>query len=334
MRLYLRLFSLVCLFTSVSAQSCDLCAIYTSLEAQNPSSHSLQLGVAEQFSYYGTLRKEGRFQENEKHEHMASFITQFFAGYSINKSNSLQLILPYVNKRYARVTEETRQMGTEAGIGDVALLLKHRLMSLRDNDYQTQVDFFGGVKLPTGDSDLLATEPSHEEAHKSTPPLLRRLHEGHDHAGEYESAVHNHDLALGTGSVDFPTGVSFLARKDRFLATVELQYFIRTKGRADYRYANELLWKIASGWYLSTEHERTLLARVNVLGEYKEKDTQNGVNDESTGVTAFYAGPGILFTMSGRFFLEAAFDFPLNVENTGTQLVADYRARSAIKYRF
>ena len=57
--------ALLCVLFGVSAQACDLCAIYRATNARGESSSGFLLTLSEQFVHYGTLQFEGeRYQKN------------------------------------------------------------------------------------------------------------------------------------------------------------------------------------------------------------------------------------------------------------------------------
>jgi hypothetical protein len=176
----------------------------------------------------------------------------------------------------------------------------------------------GGVKFPTGDADRLK-----EELNEIPPP-----------PGVPESAIHGHDLALGSGSYDGIVGGSLFARWKRLFATGAIQYAIRSDGFIDYRYANDLTWSGGPGVYLWLAHENTLSLQFNISGESKGLDRFQGENADDTGITALYLGPEFAFTWRENLNAIVGVDVPVLQHNSALQIVPDYRVRAAATWRF
>jgi hypothetical protein len=55
-----------------STVACDLCAIYSATEAQGQTGKGLFAGLAEQFTHFGTVQKEGKEVPNEAGQYLDS----------------------------------------------------------------------------------------------------------------------------------------------------------------------------------------------------------------------------------------------------------------------
>ncbi len=332
-----------CLFLIFSwpALACDLCSIYNAVDAAQLSSNSLRVGLAEQFASFGKVQNDGHYVENEGHQHMESSITQLFGSYSLDSKLSLQVSLPYINRRFKRIENGVVDRGTEAGIGDMSILAKYIPYEYRENATIFYVQLLGGIKLPTGDSDRIREEleEDHHDENAEEPALhmhstLIPRHGAHNDDEEtIQSAVHGHDLALGTGSYDFPVGFNVFAEHGRVFGAGTLQYVFRTRGDFDYEYADDLTWEAGPGYYLSLGHEHTLALKANLSGEYKRKDNLNGETAGDTGLRSIFWGPELVAT-AGNWNAEVAWDIPLDINNSEFQAVPDYKIRAAISYRF
>lgn len=53
-----------------------------------------------------------------------------------------------------------------------------------------------------------------------------------------------------------------------------------------------------------------------------------------TGMTAWYLGPQISFTIGERFSGNAGIDIPVHIANNGYQNVPDYRIHGGVNWRF
>src|SRR5262245_2537536 len=98
-------FGLVILFITCFARStfaCDLCAIYSATQAQGETGKGPFVGVAEQFTYFGTVQVDGEKVPNQWGQYLNSSISQIFAGYNFNDRLGLQLNLPVIYRSYKR----------------------------------------------------------------------------------------------------------------------------------------------------------------------------------------------------------------------------------------
>ena len=71
-----------------------------------------------------------------------------------------------------------------------------------------------------------------------------------------------------------------------------------------------------------------------VSGETKGKDTFAGVPDEDSAETLVYLGPQVSFTWGSPLSAIVGADLPVYRDNSGTQVMPDYRVRGAVTWRF
>jgi hypothetical protein len=285
---------------------CDLCSVYAATEAQGGSGKGFFGGVAEQFTHFGTVQEDGHKVASEG-QYIDSSVAQVFAGYNFNNSVGVQLNLPVIYRAFGSETIH----GTELGIGDVSLVgtfTAYRHLSERFNFSWT---LLGGVKFPTGDSSRLNTPDS-----------------------ELPEGIGGHDLALGSGSYDGLVGTGVSGRWKRLFASASLQYAIRSEGDFQHHYANDLTWFGGPGVYLVLGHQYTVSLQAVVSGETKGKDTFSGVPDGDSAETLVYLGPQVNLTWGSRLAVVAGVDLPVSRDNSGLQVLPDYRVRGAVTLRF
>src|SRR5687768_16229587 len=104
-----------------AATAGDVCAVYTATE-QRESRTGLFLGVAEQFTHFGTLQRGGDEVGNPLDEKIDSSITQVIFGYAPIPDLSLQANLPVIHRSFRRVEEGVARTGDETGIGHLSFL--------------------------------------------------------------------------------------------------------------------------------------------------------------------------------------------------------------------
>lgn len=334
------------------AMACDLCAIFNELSTDKPMAGAVRLSVAEQFSYFGKVQEDSHVYDDSANQHMASSITQFVGAYDISPRYSFQVNLPYISRHYRRAEGGEIDSGVEAGIGDLTLLGKAIVLDERGSDWTVVGRLFGGVKIPTGDSDRIGEEfgEDHHHGHSLKHGGEDHGEEGHggevDHAddemvdhhghhgeGGVMTAIHGHDLALGSGSYDFPIGFVMLGQYERFFAHAEIQYLIRTEGDFDYRYANDLLWSFSPGIYLISEHATTVSLAVDLSGEYKREDSIDGNDLDDTAIRSIFIGPELRVT-HGAWRGALVWEKPIDINNSGVQAVITDRVRASVSYWF
>jgi hypothetical protein len=321
------------------ARACDLCSIYASFEARE-----LRLGwygsLFEQFTDFGTLQDDGTEVANEADQSLDSSFTQFVFGYQFNPSVGVQVNAPYIDRRFRRPEEGVMATGSETGLGDLAVVAHWRPVQRYGGESIFVWSLLGGVKLPTGDSDRLREELAehHDEGeeegehHGEGLPAGAAKHEGHDHGPA--SAVHGHDLALGSGSTDAVVGSSALFSRKRFFASVTMQYALRRRGDFDYRYANDLTWNLSPGYFVWLTHGRSLSVGLNLSGEKKGEDDLEGEPLDDTAIDTVYGGISATYADRGRLYAELAVDLPIEQDNSGLQILPDSRLRAGLTVRF
>jgi hypothetical protein len=318
--------------TMRSAGACDICAVYTAT-AQRESRTGLRLGIAEQYSAFGTELRDGREVTLPADEHMDSSVTQFVVGYTFTPRFTLQVNLPYVDRTFTRIRDHRLENGGESGIGDLALI--GDLVAYRAVLGQSllQLSVLGGIKFPTGDASRLA-----EELVPDTAPVQAAAAPRPALAGTRilpaEGGLHGHDLTLGSGSYDGIAGGRLFWSWRRLFVGAGMQYAIRSPGSFGYQFANDLTWQGGPGVFALLEHGYSLGVQAAIAGETKGKDTQQGMRLDDTSMTALYAGPALSFTWGTSLAADLAVDIPAIQHTTSLQLVPDVRVRGGITWSF
>lgn len=317
--------------------ACDLCAVYTAtiMPDHKPG---VWLGLGQQFTSFGTVRDGTGKEANPASEWMESSITQVAIGWSSGERWGMQLNIPLIARRYRRLDDDGGiDKGDEKGVGDATIVAHYDVLSDAYTRGVYVVRLLGGLKLATGDSDRLGAElaaHSDDDHDHAEFRARRRGTVAADDDHHESSAVHDHDLALGSGSLDGLIGASALWTRDRFRMSAEIQYMLRTEGDFDYEYADDLTWALAPGLYLKLGHTYTLNVAARVSGEAKGTDTQAGERVADSGITAVYAGPRLTLTEGLGLHFDTGVEFPLYQNTTALQLVPDYRVHLATSVRF
>jgi hypothetical protein len=141
-------------------------------------------------------------------------------------------------------------------------------------------------------------------------------------------------LALGSGSYDGVFGLTENARWRRFFLNTQFQYYLRTEGEAGFRYGDEVVVSGGPGGFLLLTKTWTLSLQLNAVYDRLGRDELLGRVSERTGLTAWYAGPLLVFTAGSKLNLTAGVDIPLSIDNDFFQSVPSYRVNAAISLRF
>jgi len=222
------------------------------------------------------------------------------------------------------------EKGTEFGLGDIALIGRFTIFQKLAMKYGFTVNFLGGVKFPTGDASRLDDEVAQAEIFQSfLPPGTP-----HDPLGHSITSVHQHMLALGSGSYDGVFGLTGNARWRRWFINGQFQYYLRTKGEAGFKYGDELLISGGPGSFLFFNDSCTFSLQANALYDTMARDELLDQPSNRTGLTAWYLGPLLIFTWGEHLSINAGVDVPLSIENNGFQSVPNYRVEGGIAYRF
>jgi hypothetical protein len=338
-RLSVYLCSIAFSFWSVARLSaCDICSCAVPNHPWDPRAGFI-LGAAEQYTRFDTIQVDGDEIGNPAGQFLNSSITQLYLGYNFFPSLGVRANVPLIYRSYRRTTDTGIQNGKVSGLGDISLLAHYIPIVRETKDFSFQARIDAGIKLPTGDSDILGEEA---EAGHSHGTKHNEHEEGNGHEHEHEeahgdipaNAIHGHDLALGSGSIDGAVGGSFYARYRRVFLAGEIQYASRGDGSFDYRYANDLSFSTGPGVYVIDTPDVTLALRAIFSGETKGKDHFRGNAVDDTAATFLYLGPKIAFTWRDHLSAEVELDLPVSRDNSSLQIVPDYRVRAGLSWAF
>jgi hypothetical protein len=318
-----------------TARACDVCAIYSATDYRDARG-GLRLGVAEQYTSYGTFYENGEQAPNVGDQQLLSSITQLFLSYNFTPSLSAQITVPFISRWYRRVEGGDKVVdGNVAGLGDIAVLGRWTAWRHVDERQVMLFSLLGGLKLPSGSSSELQEEALEGGDEAEIPGgLARAAHGAADPGGGVPNAIGGDNLTLGSGSVDGIVGGSFFWSRDRLFLSMIAQYAIRTTGSFGYRFANDLFWFAGPGAYLIADHRYTLSLQGVLSGETKGEDHVDGDVVEGSAETDVYCGPSLGFSWESNLAAEVAVDVPVVTHAPGITLVPDFRVRAALSWQF
>jgi hypothetical protein len=315
------------------AMACDICATPVVSDA---GAGSTSVSVFEQYSDYETGSKgESAF---------TSSTTQLSVHRRLHERWAVQVGLPWVD----------HELGdeSESGLGDATALVLYRPILVKKEGRRVQVDLYGGVKMPTGDTDELQDErdaalakqaATAEDAHGHAHAMGVRVagHAGHDHGAEAAEAEHDesghatgHHLSLGSGSWDGIVGVQGLWQQGRALGTGEFQYTLRTEGDYDFQYGDEWVGRLGAYWMALESASGSLAVGAEGSVESMDENEVLGVEQEGSSKDVAYVGPSLQGVLRDRLSGTLAWDIPVDGENEGVHGAADTRVRASLAVTF
>jgi hypothetical protein len=321
------------------ASACELCSIYSASSARGESTRGFLLGLSEQFTAYNNTQLNGDDISVRDPDHLDNSITHLAPTYNFSSRFGLSLNVPLIYNRFRRFdvrysrTEPLRfetEEGSEFGLGDMALIGRRTVFQKSAMTYAVLVNLLAGVKFPTGDASRIKDEVEQSRIFNSLLP------EGtpHDPLGHSAAGVHQHTLALGSGSYDGIFGLTVNSRWKRFFFNSQFQYYLRTKGESDFQFGDEIIVSGGPGAYVVLLDDWTLSLQLNGVYESEGRDELLGQKSDLTGMTAWYAGPQLGLTWGEHFAASFGIDIPLRITSNGFQNVPDYRVHGGVNWRF
>jgi hypothetical protein len=288
------------------ALACDCCSVFSACNLQSKNEKGFFTGVAEQYTHSGTLLDGGK--EISGHgEYLDSSVSQLFVGYNFNTRFSAQLNVPLIYRAYGNATNSA----STSGLGDISLTGTFRVWQHVTEKSSFNWSLLGGIKLPTGDAGDL-----------NLPDTA------------LPTGIGGHDLALGSGSVDGIVGTSFSGSWKKVFFNGQMQYAIRSRGDFAHRYANDWTWSGGPGVYLFTGQKSNLALQLVTSGESKGMDKFGNAADEDSAATMVYLGPQVSYTWGSQLSAQVGADLPVSRDNSGLQVVPDFRLRAALTWKF
>lgn len=324
-----------------------------------------QAGVDHQFTPFKSLYDDSQQIDNPSGEKIVSNTTTLHFTYNITQKAGFIITVPFHNRDYRRLGENGVESGTVSGLGDMVVRARFAPVANFSEDHSLVWTVEAGMKLPSGDSSLLRDSGGHHHPatgasgesggghHHSRRDYL--AHEGHDHGAEaaaeaeteehheeaaivsipakqVHSAVENHDLALGSGSVDGVIGTGVIYRGGNFYASAGGQYLLRSQGTAGYRYGDLLTWRVAPGYLFINEANKVVGLQLNISGEHHDPNRVYGAKDH--GYTdVIFVGPEVV-TQGENLSLNLGVDLPVKYHAEGLTVAPDYRTRLNFNWRF
>ncbi len=323
----LNILFLILLLSCISPTwACELCSIFNSIDNQERQSKNFFVGLAYQNQISSSNAKPDFFSQinrNAEKQEIDSNTTQFMANYFFTNSFSLQINIPFIYRKFRRFDGNSYVNGRENGIGDASFLVKYIPFQDFQKTVNYRIEFFTGLKLPTGNSDRLSEVLE--------DPILPSFQK---HGGPAGSLVGGDDLTLGSGSYDVIFGNNFYLQQARFHLQGNFQYTLKTEGDFNYEFGDDLQWALSPGYYLFLDHSYTTALRLRFSGEYKFKDKLENEKLENSDEFNIFLGPELVFSFYNNSFLQISHSFVLKNDDSNNEVAAKQRFFASFVYRF
>jgi hypothetical protein len=330
---------LALLFALSGARACELCAIYNAGNVTGETDSGLIFTLSEQYIPYNVTLFNGREVSLSHPDYLNASITHLVPGYNFSSRFGINLNIPleYYDFRRTDIRYSTTappvvrtEKGGEFGLGDLALIGRATVFQYSDMHRGLIVNLLSGVKFPTGDARRIDDEVQQSLVFQSLLPPGTP----HDPLSHSISSVHQHQLALGSGSYDGVFALIVNSRYDRFFANGQFQYYLRTHGEENFKFGDEIIITGGPGAFLFLERTWTLSVAVNGTYDSMGRDELIGKVSDRTGSTEWFVGPYVYFSFGTHFTANAGVDLPLYVTNHGFQSLPEYQVRGGVTWRF
>ena len=170
--------------------ACDLCGIYAPSLTRVETERGPFAGIAEQFTHFGTVQVDGQKVNDPSHQYLDSSIAQLYGGYNFQHGLGLQFTAPIIYRAYKRPDSEGGiEQGTEAGLGDVALLGTYTPYRKLGDKFTLNWNLLAGIKFPTGNTKRLKEEFSEIEEPIGPPSGIHAIACGGPKHLDYDARI-------------------------------------------------------------------------------------------------------------------------------------------------
>lgn len=233
--------------------------------------------------------------------------------YGAMRDLTLGLTFPIVERRlrFDDAAGERRTIAAD-GPGDLSLVGVYRVFRRDVERSTTQFSFIGGLKLPSGATDLEDSNLPRLTGRPGTrlPP----------------------NLQPGSGSVDGIVGLAGFHNMDRLSFYGDVQGKLNTEGAQDFRAGNTVFYDLTADYVLLPQ--RNLFAVLELNGVSTSRAEQAGRTVKDSGGQLLFISPGIEFLPRPNLILEGSVQVPIYRDLNGRQLAPDWSVVIGLRYLF
>lgn len=150
---------------------------------------------------------------------------------------------------------------------------------------------------------------------------------------EFDSADENKAPALGTGSTDMITGLTYGYEGRKWYRWASIRYRRNGENDAGLRRGDKILLDLVGGVRprLSGYLEADTVWLLELNAEFGDRAEHHGLELPNTGGRELFLSPGIFWTKR-NFAIKAGIQLPLASDLNGNQDASDYRARLVFEW--
>ncbi len=233
--------------------------------------------------------------------------------YGATRDLTLGLSFPIIERRLRfDDTAGERRTITADGPGDLSVVGVYRFFRRDVERGTTQFSVLGGLKLPSGATDLQDANLPRLTGRPGTrlPPSLQP----------------------GSGSVDGIVGVAGFHNMDRLSFYGDVQGKLNAEGAQDFRAGNSVFYDLSADYVLLSE--RNLFAVLELNGVSTSRAEQAGRTVKDSGGQLLFISPGIEYLPRPNLILEGAVQVPIYRDLNGRQLAPDWSVVVGLRYLF
>jgi hypothetical protein len=306
----------------VAAQDCDRCAATAYLQSALLPEVTNHVGLQLSYDYRHTMLTGSSDTPNAADEKVATTVANLYYSHSLIEGTSFDLYLPFESQAYTARPNYTYDSGRDSALGDLSLLVTQQLFGGVAERKLVDWRLRAGVKLPTGDSSQLKKYPAE---------VVRPDPQGSVYP---TSALYPYDRALGSGSVDWIIGSSYVVRYEDFFGLVDAQFIGRTTGENDFTVGNTATVHVTPGYIFSYSRGNEFSLLLDAAYRYDAQSDYDGKTVDNSGQTAFSMGPQLMGNFQGKVLALVGVSLPLYQSVEGTQLASDYQILASIMTGF
>lgn len=304
------------------AQDCDRCVAANYLQSAFLQGVPNHIGLQLSYDYRHTMLSGSSDTPNAADEKIASTIVNLYYSHSIFEGTTLDLYLPFESQAYTARPNYTYDSGRDSNLGDLSLVLTQQIFSGLQGRKMVDWRIRGGVILPTGDSSQLKNYPGGVIKPDPNGPVYPT------------SALYPYDRALGSGSVDWIVGSSYVVRYEDFFGLVDAQFIGRTVGENDFTFGNTATAHVTPGYIFSYARGNEFSVLLDAAYRYDAQAEQDGVTVNDSGRTAFTMGPMLMGNFQGKLLASIGVNLPIYQSVEGTQIASDYQILASVMTGF
>ncbi len=260
-----------------------------------------------------TLKEGTETVADPKDQAVTTFEEDLEVVYGATRDLTLGVAQPILEHRlrFNDPAGERRTISAD-GPGDLTLVGAYRLFRRDIERGTTQFSLLGGLKLPSGATDIEDSNLPRLTGKPGTrlPP----------------------NLQLGSGSVDGIVGLAGFHNMDRLSFYADVQGKLNTEGAQDFQAGNNLFYDLSADYVLLPQRNMFVILELNGVSTSRAEQAGRTVRD--SGGQLLFISPGLLYLPIPNLILETSVQVPIYRDLNGRQLAPDWSVVAGLRYLF